>query len=48
MSMKTVPTVIKNSVTKKLVDLVCKDIRPFKIISGQGFREYSQELINID
>ena len=46
-SMKTVPTVIKNSVTKKLVDLVCKDIRPFEIISGQGFREYSQELINI-
>lgn len=29
------------------MDLICKDLCPFDIVTGQGFREFSQELINI-
>jgi|SRR3954454_10207094 hypothetical protein len=44
---KNFPTVAKDITTKKIVDFVCKDLRPFEIISGQGFREFAQEMINI-
>lgn len=44
---KDVPTAAKEATTKKLINLVCKDLRPFEIIAGQGFREFSQEIINI-
>jgi hypothetical protein len=44
---KEVPTAAKEVTSKRLVNLVCKDIRPFEIIVGQGFREFAQEMINI-
>jgi hypothetical protein len=44
---KNLPTTAKDMVTKKIVNLVCKDLRPFEIIVGQGFREFSQEMIDI-
>lgn len=46
-SAKSFPTTAKDVTTKKIVNLVCKDLRPFEIITGQGFREFSQEMINI-
>jgi hypothetical protein len=44
---KSFPKVAKEITTKQIVNLVCKDLRPFEIILGQGFREFSQEMINI-
>lgn len=44
---KTAPTSAKEVTTNKIINLVCKDLRPFEIIVGQGFREFSQEMINI-
>jgi hypothetical protein len=44
---KNFPTTAKDMVTKKIINLVCKDLRPFEIIVGQGFREFSQEMIDI-
>ena len=44
---KAIPAVAKEVVTKKIINLVCKDLRPFEIILGHGFREFSQEMINI-
>ena len=37
----------KDIVTKKIINLVCKNLCPFEIIVGQGFREFSQEIIDI-
>ncbi|CAB4427239.1 unnamed protein product [Rhizophagus irregularis] len=44
---KEIPTAAKEVTSKKLINLVCKDIRPFEIIVGQDFREFAQEMINI-
>ena len=44
---KNFPTITKEITTKKIVNFVCKDLRSFKIITGQGFREFAQEMINI-
>ena len=46
-STKSFPTTAKDLTTKKIVNFVCKDLRPFEIIMGQGFREFAQEMINI-
>ncbi|CAG8839893.1 2295_t:CDS:1, partial [Cetraspora pellucida] len=43
----SIPTTIKELTTNKLVNFVCKDLRPFEIIEGEGFRDFSQEMINI-
>lgn len=43
----SIPTTIKELTTNKLVNFVCKDLRPFEIIEGKGFRDFSQEMINI-
>ncbi|RIA83246.1 hypothetical protein C1645_880617, partial [Glomus cerebriforme] len=42
------PTTAKEATTKKIINLVCKDLRPFEIIAGQDFRKFSQKMINID
>lgn len=44
---KEIPTAAKEATLKRLINLICKDIRPFEIIAGQGFREFTQEMINI-
>ena len=44
---KNLPITTKDIVTKKIINLVCKDLRPFEIIVGQDFREFSQEIIDI-
>lgn len=44
---KNFPTAAKDVTTEKIVNFVCKDLRPFEIITGQGFREFAQEMINI-
>ena len=44
---KEIPAAVKEATSKKLINLVCKDIRPFEIITGQGFKEFAQEMINI-
>ncbi len=41
------PNFVKTGVTSKLVDLCVNDLRPFHIVKGSGFIEYSQYLINI-
>jgi hypothetical protein len=46
-SKKTIPPIAKELTINKLVNLVCKDLRPFEIIIGDGFREFSQEMINL-
>lgn len=47
LSKKSIPTVVKDITTKKMVDFVCKDLRPFEIVTGQGFKDFAQEMINI-
>ncbi|CAG8841620.1 41395_t:CDS:2, partial [Gigaspora margarita] len=44
---KTILPTAKESTTNKIVNFVCKDLRPFEIIEGEGFRDFSQEMINI-
>jgi hypothetical protein len=44
---KTFPIVAKEITIKKITNFVCKDLHPFEIILGSGFREFSQEMINI-
>src|ERR1044071_7256297 len=44
---KNFPTAAKELTSQKIIDFVCKDLHPFEIISGQGFREFAQEMINI-
>lgn len=47
LSGKNTPKVAKDLINQKITNFVCRDLRPFDIIIGQGFREFSQELINI-
>ncbi|CAJ0851345.1 4781_t:CDS:2, partial [Entrophospora sp. SA101] len=44
---KMVPAIAKETTAKKIMEFVCKDLRPFEIINGSGFREFAQEMINI-
>lgn len=41
------PANVKELTKKKLIDFVCNDLRPFEIVSGKGFRDFIQEMINI-
>ena len=43
----TIPMRVKQALTEKCVGFCCKDIRPFYVVSGQGFQELAQELVNI-
>ena len=43
----TVPKAAKDRVTDKCVEFVCKDIRPFTTVAGDGFVELAQTLINM-
>ena len=47
LDIKNFLTIAKDIVIKKIINLVCKDLRSFEIIVGQGFREFSQEMIDI-
>lgn len=42
---KPIPAKVKQ--TEKCVSFCCKDIRPFNIVNGGGFKELAQELINV-
>ena len=42
-----IPAAAKAEVTDSCVDMCCKDLRPFDIVSGEGFRRFGQALINI-
>lgn len=41
-----VPLVAKQQITRKVVEFVSKDLRPFEIVAGDGFIELAQALIN--
>jgi hypothetical protein len=43
----SVPTAAKTHITERCVDFVCKDIRPFTVVEGEGFLELAQALINV-
>lgn len=43
----SIPKAAKQHVTEKCVDFVCRDIRPFNAIEGEGFLELAQSLINV-
>ncbi len=42
-----VPAHVKSEVTDACVELCCRDLRPFDIVSGDGFHTVAQCLINI-
>ncbi|KAL1249344.1 hypothetical protein QQF64_020349 [Cirrhinus molitorella] len=42
-----VPAHVKSEVTDSCVELCCRDLRPFDIVSGDGFHTVAQCLINI-
>ena len=42
-----ISTKVKEDTTKKIVNFVCKDLRPFETIVGLGFQELAQEFIKI-
>uniref|UniRef100_H3AQA6 BED-type domain-containing protein n=1 Tax=Latimeria chalumnae TaxID=7897 RepID=H3AQA6_LATCH len=46
-SEKKIPVPKKSEITDKCVTLCCKDIQPFETVSGKGFIELAQELINV-
>lgn len=41
------PKNVKHGITLKCVDFVCKDLRPFSIVKGEGFMALAQALINV-
>ena len=41
------PLAVKQEVAKQCAEFACRDIRPFEIISGEGFRDLAQRFINI-
>jgi hypothetical protein len=41
------PKAAKDLVTSSCVNFVCKDMRPFSVVSGDGFLEVAQSLINV-
>ena len=41
------PANVKELIKKKSINFVCCDLRPFEIVSGKGFQEFAQELVNI-
>nr|CAG8564771.1 2964_t:CDS:2 [Entrophospora candida] len=41
------PANVKELIKKKSINFVCRDLRPFEIVSGKGFQEFAQELVNI-
>ncbi|KAL2086087.1 hypothetical protein ACEWY4_017146 [Coilia grayii] len=43
----TAPLRAKQAITDKCVDFCCQDLRPFSVVSGEGFKSLAQELINI-
>ncbi|CAG8777106.1 9965_t:CDS:1, partial [Cetraspora pellucida] len=43
----SISTTIKKLTTNKLVNFVCKDLCPFEIIEDEGFKDFSQKMINI-
>ena len=45
-SSRKIPLQDKQKMTEKCVAFCCKDIRPFRSIEGEGFRELAQQLIN--
>uniref|UniRef100_H3ADM1 BED-type domain-containing protein n=1 Tax=Latimeria chalumnae TaxID=7897 RepID=H3ADM1_LATCH len=46
-SEKKIPVPKKKKKNNKCVTLCCKDIRPFETVSGKGFIELAQELVNV-
>lgn len=44
---KTAPLRAKQAITDKCVDFCCQDLRPFSVVSGEGFKSLAQELINV-
>ncbi|KAF1377848.1 hypothetical protein PFLUV_G00205000 [Perca fluviatilis] len=44
---KKVPSEVKSKFVDECVDLCCLDMRPFDIVSGKGFVQVAQTLINI-
>lgn len=44
---KTIPMRVKQAITEKCVDFCCRDIRPFNVVSGEGFQALAQEQINV-
>lgn len=41
------PLRARQAITEKCVEFCCRDIRPFYVVSGQGFERLAQELINV-
>ena len=37
----------RQKITEKCVAFCCKDLRPFRCIEGEGFRELAQQLIHV-
>ena len=46
-STRKIPLQEKKKMTEKCVAFCCKDLRPFRSIEGEGFRELPQQLINV-
>ena len=44
---KTAPLRAKQAITDKCVDFCCQDLRPFSVVTGEGFKSLAQELINV-
>ena len=42
-----VPISVKHGITEKCVEFVCKDIRPFEVVAGDGFKSLAQALIAV-
>jgi len=42
-----IPSSVKSGITEKCVEFVCKDIRPFETVSGDGFIALAQAFVNV-
>jgi hypothetical protein len=43
----SIPKAAKDHITEKCVEFVCRDIRPFNTVEGEGFLDLAQALINV-
>ncbi|KAG5265223.1 hypothetical protein AALO_G00262780 [Alosa alosa] len=46
-TIQSIPMKARQALTEKCEEFCCRDIRPFYVVSGQGFQAIAQELINV-
>ena len=44
---RCLPSSVRNELKTELVKFVSQDLRPFSVVSGNGFASFCQSLVNV-